>query len=322
MRKLLIAFIVCCMMPSFANGQEAGQKAAKKPSVMVVPSLPWCKEHGYVTTVTQQGVTKEFPDYAKAAGDADLFAVITKLGELMAERGLVLKDYAAAARNAEQLTLETEMLVSGSSGASIVESPMDRLLNVAKADILVEVGWVINTVGPKHSITYNLRGIDAYTSNQVAAAQGTGEQSFSAEVPVLLEEAVIVNIDQFASQMQMHFDDLLSNGRSVSIVIQTFDNDEGINLETEFDGMELQEIIDEWMAENTVQGRYSLDVATESTMLFNNVRIPLFKANGASMDTRAFVSELRRMLRKEPYNIQSKLIATGLGRARLTIGEK
>ena len=313
---------MCCMAPMLVYGQEAAQKAAKKPSVMVVPSLPWCKAHGYVTTVTQQGVTKEFPDYAKAAGDADLFAVITKLGELMAERGLVLKDYAAAARSADQLTLETEMLTSSTSGASIVESPMDRLLNVAKADILVEVGWVVNTMGPKHSITYNLRGIDAYTSNQVAAAQGTGEQSFSAEVPVLLEEAVISNLDQFASQMQMHFDDLLANGRSVNIVIQTFDNGEGINLETEFDGMELQEIIDEWMAEHSVQGRYSLDVATESTMLFNNVRIPLFRDNGAPMDTRAFVSMLRKELRAAPYNIQSKLTTTGLGRARLTIGEK
>ncbi len=321
MRTLLITFVMCCIMPPFVNAQETEQKAAKKPSVMVVPSLPWCKEHGYITTLIQQGTTKEFPDYAKAAEDADLFAVITKLGELMAERGLILKDYAAAVRNAEQLTLETEMLVS-SSGSSVVESPMDRLLNVAKADILVEVGWVVNTVGPKHSITYNLRGIDAYTSNQIAAAQGTGEQSFSAEIPLLLEEAVITNIDQFASQMQMHFDDLLSNGRSVSIVIQTFDNDEGINLETEFDGRELQEIIDEWMTENTVQGRYSLDVATESTMIFNNVRIPLFRTNGAPMDTRVFVSMLRRMLRKEPYNIQSKLTTTGLGRARLTIGEK
>lgn len=302
-------------------GQETNQ-AAKKPTVMVIPALPWCKANGYTKSVTNQGSTKEYPDYAKAAENADLFAVITKIGALMAERGLILKDYASAVRSAEQLSVETDMTASSTSGASIVESPMDRLLNVAKADILVEVGWTINTIGPKNSITYNLRGIDAYTSNQVAAAQGTGAQSFSAEIPVLLEEAVISNIDQFTSQMQAHFDDLLANGRAVNIVIQTFDNASDINLEKEYNGTELQEVIDNWMAANTVQGRYNLESATETTMLFNNVRIPLFKPNGSAMDTRSFVLQLRKVLSSAPYNIPSKLTTTGLGRARLTIGEK
>lgn len=322
MKTKIVLLLTFFLTTISAIAQEGLNKPAKKPTVMVVPSLPWCKEHDYIKTVTNQGNSKEYIDYAKAAGDAELFSVITKIGELMAERGLILKDYAAAARSAEELSIETEMMTSSTSGASVMESPMDRLLNTAKADILVEVGWVINTIGPKHSITYTLRGIDAYTNNQVAAAQGTGAQSFSAEIPVLLEEAVISNIDQFTSQMQSHFDDLLTNGRSVSIVIQTFDTAEGINLETEYDGIELQEIIDNWMAENTVSGRYNLENATETMMLFNNVRIPLFKANGSAMDTRAFVSMLRKKLAAAPYHIASKLTTTGLGRARLTIGEK
>lgn len=322
MKSSIIILLACFAITASLFGQESNDKAAKKPTVMVVPSLPWCKEHNYITAVTNQGSSKEYPDYAKAAGDASLFAVITKIGELMAERGLILKDYSSAIRSSEQLSIESEMITSSSSGASILETPMDKILNIAKADILVEVGWTINTVGPKHSITYNLRGIDAYTNNQVAAAQGTGAQSFSSEIPVLLEEAVISNIDQFTSQMQAHFDDLLTNGRSVSIVIQTFDNESNINLEKEYEGIELQEIIDNWMAENTVQGRYNLDNATETTMLFNNVRIPLFKQNGSAMDTRYFVSMLRKKLNAVPYNIPSKLTTTGLGRARLTIGEK
>ena len=318
MKKFFITIISCLLVAVSSMGQEATQAAAKKPTVMVVPALPWCKEKGYIKSTN----SKEYPDYVKASGDADLFAVITKIGALMAERGLILRDYTAAVRSAEQLSVEADMIASSTSGASIIESPMDKLLNVAKADILVEVGWKINTVGPKHSITYNLRGIDAYTSNQVAAAQGTGAQSFSAEIPVLLEEAVISNIDNFTSQLQAHFDDLLANGRATNIIIQTFDTADGLNLEKEFNGTELQEIIDNWMAANTVQGRYNLESATETTMLFNNVRIPLFKANGSAMDTRSFVLQLRKVLSSAPYNIPSKLTTTGLGRARLTLGEK
>lgn len=121
---------------------------------------------------------------------------------------------------------------------------------------------------------------------------------------------------------QAHFDDLLENGREVTVDIQVFDNDSGIDLETEYDGYELTEIIDNWMAENTVNHRFSKSDGTETFILFEQVRIPLYKENGMAMDTDAFVRELRRFLRKATYNLDSKVINRGLGRALLVIGEK
>ena len=55
-------------------------------------------------------------------------------------------------------------------------------MNRAKADILIEVVWNINRRGPKRSVTYTLRGVEAYTNKQVAATQGTGEPSMAADV--------------------------------------------------------------------------------------------------------------------------------------------
>ena len=40
------------------------------------------------------------------------------------------------------------------------------------------------------------------------------------------------------------------------------------------------------------------------------------------MDARAFVTQLRKFLQKEPYNITSKVIIRGLGEAVLVLGEK
>ena len=60
-------------------------------------------------------------------------------------------------------------------------------------------------MGPKRSVTYTLRGLDAYTNKQVAATQGTGEPSMAAEVAVLLEEAVVDKMDASLSQLQKHF---------------------------------------------------------------------------------------------------------------------
>ena len=304
-------------MPLLMEGQ------AKKPTIMVVPADVWCSENGYMTTYDNQGDEVSVPDYEKAVqNDMDLVNAITKIGELMAERGLPLKDLASTVRSIRQSSAEDEMTVSRSSGSSLAESPLDKLLNRAKADILVELAWKINAVGPKQSVTYTLRGIDAYTNKQVAAAQGTGAPSFSAEIPVLIEEATLEKMDGFIAQLQAHFDDLLTNGREVNVNIRVFDNGSGMSLEDEYDGYELIDIIDDWMAQNTVQHRYSLTDATENMMRFEQVRIPLYRENGMPMDTRRFVTELRRYLSKEPFNITSKVLTKGLGRADLVLGEK
>ena len=98
-------------------------------------------------------------------------------------------------KSIQNLSAEDRLITSKTSGAAIAESPLERLRRTAKADIILEIDWTVNTVGPKQSITYNLRGLDAYSNKQVAGAQGTGTPSFSADLATLLEEAVINNMD-------------------------------------------------------------------------------------------------------------------------------
>lgn len=316
MKKHLL-ILVTIFLPLLLSAQ------AKKPTIMVIPADVWCTANGYMMEFENQGVTSRIPDYHRAVQeDMDLVNTITKVGELMAERGLPLKDLASSIRSINQANAENEMTVSRTSGSSISETPLDKLLSRAKADILVELSWKINTVGPKNSVTYTLRGIDAYTNKQVAAAQGTGAASFSAEVPVLIEEAVLQHMDNFISQLQAHFDDLLTNGREITFEVRTFDNGSGTSLEDEYSGQELTEIIDEWVAQNTVEHRYNLTDATEDMMIFEQVRIPLYRPNGMPMDTRHFANELRKYLKKAPFNLTSKVLTKGLGKAIVVIGEK
>lgn len=315
--RLGLAFACLALGVTVANAQ------AKKPTLMVVPSTTWCNNNGYVTTVTNQGKTTNVPDYERALNEnADLMNVITKIGELMADRDFPLKDLSSAINTINRGQAEDEMLVSRESGASLAQTAYERLKNVAKADIILELLWTVNKNGPKQSVTYNLRGIDAYSNKQIAASSGTGPSSFSAELPVLLEEAVISNMDQFTSQLQAHFDDMVENGREVVVNIRVFDNGSGLSLEDEYGGEELTDIIDSWMNDNTVNHRYSLSDASDYTMRFEQVRIPLYRTNGAPMDTRAFVNNLRKFLSASPYNITSKLTSTSLGRADLILGEK
>lgn len=315
--KKIILFTLLSAIPFILLAQ------AKKPTIMVIPADVWCNANGYMMTFDNQGVTTRIPDYHRAVQEnIDLVNTITKVGALMAERGLPLKDFASTIRSINQSAAENEMTISHTSGAAISETPLDRLLNRAKADIIVELLWSINTIGPKNSVTYTLRGIDAYTNKQIAATQGTGAPSFSTEIPILIEEAVVQHMDNFIAQLQTHFDDLLANGREVGLEIRLFDTSDGCTLNDEINGEEIADIIDNWVAQNTVAHRYSLTDATDDMMTFEQVRIPLYRNNGMPMDTRHFANELRKYLKAAPYNLTAKVITKGLGKAVVVIGEK
>lgn len=309
----LAMLTICCVA---AMGQ------AKKPTLMVVPSNAWCKEHGYEQTFDNQGTQEQIPDYKAAlSADKQLNAVISKINTLMADRGFPLKDLQQNVKSIANLSAEDRLIKSKTSGAAITESPLDRLRRTAKADIILEIDWTVNTTGPKSSITYNLRALDAYSDKQVAGAEGTGNQSFSAEIPVLLEEAVQDHMDAFVERLQAHFDDLLTNGREVVLDMRVFESSP-VDFEQEYDGYELNEVIDNWLADNCVNHRFSKSDATESMILYEQVRIPLYKANGMAQDTYGFARELARYLGAAPYNIPVKTVNRGLGRCLLIFGEK
>lgn len=296
---------------------------AKKPTLMVMPADVWCFENGFSTIYDSQGKSTRIPDYERAYQEnSDLYNVTTKIGELMSERGFPLKDMNSAIRDICRSAAEDEMTTSSTSGAELNETPLERLMNRAKADILVEIAWKINKTGPRSSVTYTLRGIDAYTNKQIAAAQGTGPASISGETALLLQEAVLENMDNFSAQLMAHFDDLLENGREVVMNVRVFDNGSGLNFEEEYGGEELTDVIDNWMAENTVNHRYNMTDAGETRLTFEQVRIPLYRENGMPMDTRHFATGLRKFLSKAPYNIPAKIVTKGLGRVDLILGEK
>ncbi|HRO75535.1 MAG TPA: DUF6175 family protein [Crocinitomicaceae bacterium] len=293
---------------------------AKKPTIMVVPSDVWCNQNGYMTAFDNQGTTVKVPNYKKALQEnSDLLLVISKINELMAERGFPLKNLESALKTIESQSAEDAMLTS-KGGADINESPIDKLKKVAKADIVMQITWTINRQGPKKSITFNLQGLDAYTDKQIAGASGTGNPSFSAELPVLLEEAVLAHLDNFNAQLQKHFDDLFENGREIVLRIKTWSSwDEDLESES-FGDDELGRLIEGWVSDNSVKGRFNTTDATENMMLFEQVRIPLYDAKGKAVDARGWANDLRKWLKEK--GIESKLMTQGLGQAQLILGEK
>lgn len=319
MMKNKVYFLVCLL--AMISLQAMGQ--AKKPKLMVVPSDNWCIKRGYTMTFDNQGTEEVIPDYKKALqNDSELNNMITRIGNMMSDRGFNLVDLENSIKSINRFSAEDNLITSKRSGSSLAERPLDQLRRTAKCDIVLQLDWQVNTNGPKKSITYNLRGLDAYSNKQVAGAQGTGVPSMSADLPVLLEEAATVHMDNFTNRLQSHFDDMVENGREVVVDVRVFDNDSGIDLETEYDGVELAEAIENWMSDNTVNHRFDKSDGTENYILFEQVRIPMFQPNGSGMSTENFVRGLRNFLKSAPYNLTTKVLTRGQGRCMLIIGEK
>ncbi|NJX15807.1 DUF6175 family protein [Tamlana crocina] len=295
---------------------------AKKPTIMVVPSDAWCIKNGYVMNFDDQGTLVQIPDYQKAfQQDTDVLLVISQINGMMADRGFPLKNMESAIKTLKSNSAEDNLRSSSDSGSGVAESPIDALKKAAKADIIMQLTWTVNQTGPKKSITFNLQGLDAYTDKQIATAAGTGAPSFSAELPVLLSEAVLAHMDKFTERLQAHFDDMFENGREIIVRIQKWNDWDG-DLDTEYGGEVLGFAIEDWLADNAVKGRFSTTDMTENMALFEQVRIPLENEQGRALDARRFVYELSKYLKSAPYNIPNKLVMKGLGRATIILGGK
>lgn len=319
MKKLVVLTIVLFSLV------QTGFSQAKKPTIMVVPSDNWCIKNGYTQMFDEMGTTKTLPDYKMALqNETDLLMTISKINTMMADRGFPLVNLESALKNMEQESAEIAMLGSN-SGGGIAESPIDVLQRSANADIIIQLTYVINQNGPQRSITFMLQGLDAYTNKQIAGAQGTGQPSFATETPVLLEEAVLAHIDDFNSRLQDHFNDLFENGREIVFQTRVWDTST-IDLEEEFsykgETLELGEIIEDWVYDNTVQGRYNTSTYTQNVIRFDQVRIPLYDDRGRPNDTRRWIRDLRSMVAGAPFSQECKIHTRGLGEVWLIIGEK
>jgi hypothetical protein len=295
---------------------------AKKPTLMILPSDNWCEQRYFITEFDNQGTKQKVPNYKQSfQEDTEIGQVISKIGSLMIDRGFPLKDAEQELKAIEQRTAEDNMTSSTTSSAGLSESPLDKLKNRAKADIIIQIWWKVSKTDQGKVVSFVLEAFDAYTSKRIAASSGNGIPNNVDIVPVLLQNAILANIDTFASQLQSHFDDMLTNGREIRLTVRKWNNWDK-DLETEIEGEEIIDHITKWMDENTVQGRFNKTDASENIIRYEQVRIPLHDEKNKALDARDFGKKLQKFLKATPFNFEVKLMTRGLGEAILVLGEK
>lgn len=294
--------------------------AQKKPTIMILPSDHWCELRYFMTTYDNQGTKVKTPNYQQAfIEDTEIGPVISKIGQVLTNMGYSLKDAEQEIKSINTKTAEDNVTMSKSSGASLVESPLDMLKRRIKCDILIQISWDLSRSAGGHSTIFTLEAFDSYTNKRIATS--TGNIQGQGSIADLLFTAVQKNVKPFDKQMDSWYADQKKRGREINLTIRCWDSWEN-DLETEYEGEELTDCIQSWLQKNCVNGTFNLSDGTESFAQFEQVRIPLEDENGKAMDARAFATLLRKYLAKPPFNITAKVMQRGLGEAILVLGEK
>lgn len=314
MKRILLLFCVWFGCWAVACGQ------AVKPRLMVIPSDSYCQRGGYMA----DGV----PDYRRMfLEDVNVRLVISEMGTIMAKRGFPLESLEQTLKSLAQKELESS-LTTNANYAGLAESDLDRVKRMAGPDIILDLDVIVRKHGPQRYIHFNLQGLDAYTNKAIAAASGEGNPTTATAVGVLLEEAVLNYMDNFNAALMTHFNDTGEKGREVAVEVRVW-QDSPVNLAAEYEFMgeqvTLGDVVDYWMSENCVEGRFSRVGGSDNQITYKQVRIPLYKTvlgKQRAIHTRGFVNGLRQFLAAEPFKVESKIIERGLGEAWLVVGAK
>jgi hypothetical protein len=321
---LFLAFFIS-NRPSFS--QTDSLRKGKKPTVMIKPSNLWLNKNNYLKLVDNQGVTVNIPDYNKALiENVELKLVIAAINNLYTERSFPLKSLEQVLKNIQSEDAEL-IAITSKSGSNIDENLIDKIRRNANADIELDLTWELTQNGPQKSITLIIEALDTYTGKSIASVTGIGRPSFNADIQNLLKEAILANIDNFNSQLQKYFDDIIENGRETVLKISVFGDSE-FDLESSVKSNELSfegdisEFLEKWLDINAVKSQYNTSSVTDKSMLFEQVRIPLFNKDGIPIDSRRFYRGIIELLQKTDKVVPAKLISRGLGEVRIVIGQK
>lgn len=319
--KNIFSKLIFIAVVQFATFSTVFGQSVTKPSIMVFPDDIWMNTNGYLMEFDNQGVKEMVPDYTKALLNVELGQVITNIEKMMLERGYPLENLSDKLKSLKDAEAIKSMETS-EDGNSVEVSQKDKLLNTARPHIVLYVSWNVNTVGPKKSVTFSLKAVDAGTNKPAGAASGTGNELIGAPLTVMLETAVLSHIDNFNNQLMTYFDEMVAKGREITLEIQVFENSpKKINSEINDDGDELSDDLIKWMKANTVNGAFSVQTKSPTLMKFTGVRIPLRGEDGAAFSNDEFGSKLRKYMKKT-HQVPCYSYPVGTGKTVLVIGGK
>lgn len=274
MRRIVkILMLLVCVLPVAA--QEA---VTVQPKIMVVP---FTKQGEDIRTVLESDVNKRI--------------VMAKIREAFDSRGFTTVDFLAklkALSTADGLAMDNQTDIK------------TMIIQQSGADIYVDAEINVILTSGGNSVKVIVTAYDASTGNSLSNKVGDSGKFYTDDIGRLASKAIEGCADEFLNTMQTKFNDIVKNGRSISVTIG-FDaaSELSMSSETGSDGLALSDEIELWMSENAYKNNYHIQGTTDKQMIFDDVRIPLKDSNGNNYNINKFGLEFMKFARKKGLKI-------------------
>ena len=311
MKKLNILLLTLCL-PVLIFCQNM------KPSIMVIPADIYMTKKGWVDKHGE-------PDYHKAfKNDNNIRLAIAQLGEFMNKREFLLVNLEQQLKALKNESIRNENY-EGRDGDQIQLNLLDEIFQSTQPDIVMDLDFSMSG-GMKKTLEYTLQGLDSYTYKLISSTSGTGPGSATNDISALLQVAIKDNMDNFCTQLTNHFLHTQKVGREIRIQIKVNSDDVYLDDEYVYDPYDMDDeltyIIEEWFYRNAKKGMYKTKSTSSKVMKIGEIRIPTTDDRGRALDANRFITPLRKMLKKPPFNITCKVEPVGLAEAWLILGNK
>lgn len=316
MKKNIFLIIILCTLSIGAFAQQATM-----PTIIIFPDDTWMNDHGFMTTVNRDGVVKRIAQYGEAfVQNRDLGTAIQAVQKVFTSRQFEHKDLQNLLKDLERE--HAEDMANAADGSGIESSNMDELLQQANPDIRVDLDYSVEPFGPRKNITFRMKAVDAYISNQIASCEGTVQGTMD-PLDLALRKIVAGKSEEFCQQIVDYFRDLRDNGRKITVIFKAVAGS-GINLaqdEITEDGDTYSDFLYTWLCKRAVNNACSTGRAVNNRLVFEVVRIPFFDENNLPLKTDKWANGIRKAFREETGIKIVRGSGNTLGRVNFEVGK-
>lgn len=260
---------ITLLMGSTLFGQQA--TATVQPTIMVIP---FAKEDQQLLTALEE--------------NGALRVAVTKVKEGFDDRGYSTIDFRG---KLSQLNNDRVMEMENST------SIKQEVIELSGADIYVEVEVQKNRSGSGNSVAIVMTAYDAFSSQSLANKVGTSPKFYTEDYAKLTERALGNTVEELLNTMQLKFDDIVANGRTISINIGFSATAEAdMDAEIGDDGDLLSDVLEDWLYDNAHQHYYHLQGVTGTKMIVDAFKVPLRDASGRNYRVTRLAAKLRKHL--------------------------
>ncbi len=173
-----------------------------------------------------------------------------------------------------------------------------KILELSGSDIYVVAEVSSNSDQSGSSATVIISSYETATGNSLSNKVSNSGKFQTNDIDKLVSRAVEKSMEDFVFTVNEKFSDMLRNGRSVFVDF-SFSEDSEYTMTSEIgkDAEAFSDVLEEWIANNSLNNNYHIQGVTDLKMIFDEVKIPLKDKNAMNYTSTKFALELFRFLK-------------------------